>query len=527
MRLLTVVSTLVLSTAAHAAPLDLTSASVAELAQAMESGHLDSETLITQALARIEAYDDKGPAINAVLHVNENALEEARALDAERARSGPRSPWHGVPVLLKDNIDTADMPTTAGSFLLAGTMPPDDAFLARRLRDAGAVVLGKVNLSEFASGGPLSSLGGPTYNPHDPERSPSGSSGGSGASVAAAYAPLALGTDTGGSVRGPSSANGIVGLKPTLGLLSRDGIVPLALSFDTAGPMTRSVEDLALSLNVLAAVDDADPATAAAAEHIAPDYTAFLDVDALDGARIGVARDFMGADREVDWLVEAALETFRDAGAEVIDVRLPSWLLEARGDFYRTIRFPEFRAQIADYLQARDPDGPQSLDDLIAGARTLRARRADGTAPDPSRWSLMLLENEASDLDHPGYTAMRDHGLALVRARAARSLRPRIPRRDRLSHVADAPLPHRSGSASGQRPGRRQLSRDPRQHVGLSRPHRARRLHGLRTARNAVLSRPGLQRTSPHRARLRVRAAHAGAAPADHDAAPAGDMIDH
>ena len=416
MRLLTVVSTLVLSTAAHAAPLDLTSASVAELAQAMESGHLDSETLITQALARIEAYDDKGPAINAVLHVNENALEEARALDAERARSGPRSPWHGVPVLLKDNIDTADMPTTAGSFLLAGTMPPDDAFLARRLRDAGAVVLGKVNLSEFASGGPLSSLGGPTYNPHDPERSPSGSSGGSGASVAAAYAPLALGTDTGGSVRGPSSANGIVGLKPTLGLLSRDGIVPLALSFDTAGPMTRSVEDLALSLNVLAAVDDADPATAAAAEHIAPDYTAFLDVDALDGARIGVARDFMGADREVDWLVEAALETFRDAGAEVIDVRLPSWLLEARGDFYRTIRFPEFRAQIADYLQARDPDGPQSLDDLIAGARTLRARRADGSAPDPSRWSLMLLENEASDLDHPGYTAMRDHGLALVRA---------------------------------------------------------------------------------------------------------------
>ena len=416
MRLLTVLSTLLVTAAAHAAPLDLTSASVRELGQAMEAGRLDSEMLVMQALARIEAYDDAGPTINAVLHVNENALAEARALDNERARSGPRSPWHGIPVLLKDNIDTADMPTTAGSFLLAGTMPPDDAFLTRRLREAGAIVLGKVNLSEFASGGPLSSLGGPTFNPHDPARSPAGSSGGSGASVAAAYAPLALGTDTGGSVRGPSSANGIVGLKPTLGLLSRDGIVPLALSFDTAGPMTRSVEDLALSLNVLAAVDDADPATAAAAEHITPDYTAFLDANALADARIGIARDFMGADQEVDWHVEAALETFREAGAEVVDVHLPPWLLEVRGDFYRTIRFPEFRAQIAEYLQARDPNGPQSLGDLIAGARTLRARRADGAAPDPSRWSLMLRENEASDLDHPEYRAMHEHGLPLVRA---------------------------------------------------------------------------------------------------------------
>ena len=186
MRLLTVLSTLLVTAAAHAAPLDLTSASVRELGQAMEAGRLDSEMLVTQALARIEAYDDAGPAINAVLHVNENALAEARALDNERARSGPRSPWHGIPVLLKDNIDTADMPTTAGSFLLAGTMPPDDAFLTRRLREAGAIVLGKVNLSEFASGGPLSSLGGPTFNPHDPARSPAGSSGGSGASVAAA-----------------------------------------------------------------------------------------------------------------------------------------------------------------------------------------------------------------------------------------------------------------------------------------------------------------------------------------------------
>ena len=310
----------------------------------MESGHLDSETLITQALARIEAYDDKGPAINAVLHVNENALEEARALDAERAQR-PTITLARCAVLLKDNIDTADMPTTAGSFLLAGTMPPDDAFLARRLRD-GAVVLGKVNLSN-------SPLEAPEF-PRRPDVQPSRSRtltvrfiSGSGASVAAAYAPLALGTDTGGSVRGPSSANGIVGLKPTLGLLSRDGIVPLALSFDTAGPMTRSVEDLALSLNVLAAVDDADPA-AAAAEHIAPDYTTFLDVDALDGARIGVARDFMGADREVDgveqhWKRSATRRRGRRASA----------ILAAQGarGLLPNHRFPEFRAQTTDYLQ--------------------------------------------------------------------------------------------------------------------------------------------------------------------------------
>lgn len=402
--------------AVQAGEIDLTSATIAELGAAMDSGDLDARTLVERALARIEAYDDAGPAINAVLTLNENALAEAEALDAERRRSGPRSPLHGIPVVLKDNIDTMDLPTTAGSFQLMAAPPPDDAFLTQQLRAAGAIVLAKVNLSEFASGGPLSSLGGPTFNPHDNGRSPSGSSGGTGAAVAAAYAPLGLGTDTGGSVRGPSSANGIVGLKPTLGLLSRDGIVPLALSFDTAGPMTRSVEDLALSLNVLAGVDAADPATAAAEGHIAEDYTAFLDADALAGARIGVARDFMGADREVDWLVEAALETMRAAGAEVVDVHLPGWLLESRGDFYRAIRYREFRAQIADYLQARSAEGPQTLADLIAGARTVVARREDGVAPDPGRWSLMLREEASGSLDDSEYRAVHAHALPLIRA---------------------------------------------------------------------------------------------------------------
>ncbi|MEE4298863.1 MAG: amidase family protein [Pseudomonadales bacterium] len=415
-RLLTPLCLAFACAAAQAGELDLTSATIAELGAAMDAGTLDAQTLVRRALARIEAYDDAGPAINAVLTVNEGALAEAEALDAERRRTGRRSPLHGIPVVLKDNIDTADLPTTAGSFQLAGAPPPDDAFLTQRLRAAGAIVLAKVNLSEFASGGPLSSLGGPTFNPHDTTRSPSGSSGGSGAAVAAAYAPLGLGTDTGGSVRGPSSANGIVGLKPTLGLLSRDGIVPLALSFDTAGPMTRSVADLALSLNVLAAVDPADPATAAAEGRIADDYTAFLDAEALSGARIGVARDFMGADREVDWLVEAALETMRAAGAEVVDVALPRWLLQSRGEFYRTIRYREFRAQIADYLQARSDAGPQTLADLIAGARGVVARRPDGVVPDPGRWSLMLREEASGSLDDAEYEAVRAHALPLIRA---------------------------------------------------------------------------------------------------------------
>jgi amidase len=328
-----------------------TNATLRELSDAMNRGAVTAERLVILAQARIVAFDDQGPAINAVLTLNPNAQATARRLDRERAASGPRSMLHGVPVLLKDNIDTVDMPTTAGSFLLRGSVPPDDATLTQRLRAAGAVILGKVNMSEFASGDAMNSLDGATYNPHDPTRTPSGSSGGSGAAVAAAYVPLAFGTDTGGSVRGPSSANGIVGLKPTLGLLSRDGIIPLALSFDTAGPMTRHVEDVAVILGLLAGADEADPATLPSDAHHHHDYLQFLDANALAGSRIGIARDFMEIDQEVDWVVEAALATMREAGADIVDVKLPAWLLQARGEWYRTIRLREFRTQIADYLE--------------------------------------------------------------------------------------------------------------------------------------------------------------------------------
>jgi amidase len=395
---------------------DLTSATIADINAAFDAGALSSERLVELYRARIAAYDNAGPGINAVITLNENALERARELDEERRQAGPRSALHGIPVVLKDNIDTADMPTTGGSFMLMGSIPPDDAFLTKQLRDAGAIVIAKVNLSEFASGDAMSSLGGPTYNPHDPSRTPGGSSGGTGAAIAAGYASFGLGTDTGGSVRMPSAANGIVGLKPTHGLLSRDGIIPLALSFDTAGPMARSVHDIAAALNVLAGVDTADDATAKSDGKIADDYTAFLDADALDGARIGVARDFMGYDEEVDWIIEAALQSMRDAGADVVEVTIPSWLMDARGRFYRAIRYREFRAQIRDYLETTGADYPKSLEDLVSRSKALTARRPDGVIPNPSRWQLMLDEVDSGDLTDYEYVAVHAHALPLVRS---------------------------------------------------------------------------------------------------------------
>jgi amidase len=327
---------------ASAQTITLSTATIEDLNAAFDAGTLTSEALVEMYLARIEAYDQQGPALNAVLWLNERAIERARALDAERRSSGPRSPLHGIPVVLKDNIDTSDMPTTAGSLLLAGSIPPDDAFIVRKLRDAGAIILAKVNMSEFASGVTMSSVGGYIRNPYDIARTPSGSSGGTGAALAASFAQLGIGTDTGGSVRGPTTSNGLAGLKPTLGLLSRDGIVPLSLTFDTAGPMARHVYDVAAMLGAMTGVDPADVATRASDGVAETDYIQFLDATALRGARIGVARQFLGQDEEVDWIVEASLQAMRDAGADVIDIAYPQWLLDVKGDWYTTIRWREF-----------------------------------------------------------------------------------------------------------------------------------------------------------------------------------------
>jgi amidase len=405
-----------ISPVAGAAGINLDSATIADLNAAFKAGTLTSEQLVQMCLARIEAYDDHGPKLHAVITLNQKALITARALDAERKEKGPRSPLHGIPIVLKDNYDTFDLPTTGGSVLLEGSIPKQDAFVVKKLRDAGAIILAKVNLSEFASGGAHSSLGGQSLNPHDLTRTPSGSSGGTGVAIAASYAPLGLGTDTGGSIRGPSTSNGIVGLKPTHGLLSRNGIIPLALSFDTGGPMTRSVYDVAVSLGIMTGMDTADAATQKSKGKFETDYTKYLKVGSLKGARIGVARDFMGADPEVDWVIEAALDAMKRAGATLVDVRYPKWLLDSKGEFYNAVRYPEFAAQIADYLATLKPGYPKNIDEMIAKANQFTSLRADGAGPNPSRWNLMKRETASGKLDDVRYTTVRDFGLPMVRA---------------------------------------------------------------------------------------------------------------
>jgi amidase len=396
--------------------IDLESATIQQLAAAMDAGTITSERLVQLSLARVEAYDDKGPRLNAVITLNPKALETARALDAERKSKGKRSALHGIPIVLKDNFDTFDLATTGGSVLLEGSVPPDDAFVVKKLRDAGAVILAKVNLSEFASGGAFSSLGGQTRNPHDPTRTPSGSSGGTGAAIAAAYAALGLGTDTGGSVRGPSTSNGIVGLKPTHGLLSRDGIIPLALSFDTGGPMARNVADIAVALGIMTGVDPADAATKKSEGRFEIDYTKHLNAGALKGARIGVARDFMGQDAEVDWVVEASIAAMKAAGATVVDVRFPKWLLDAKGEFYTAVRYPEFTVQIADYLKTLKPNYPKTLAEMIERSDKVMSTRPDGAGPNSPRWNLFKRELASGSTSDPRYASVHDHGLPLVAA---------------------------------------------------------------------------------------------------------------
>ena len=414
---LAVIALAALATQAQAATIDLDTATIADINNAFDGGTLTSEKLTRMYLKRIETFDKQGPAINTVITLNAKALDQARALDKERKSKGPRSPIHGIPIVLKDNFDTFDMPTTAGSLILKGSIPPDDAFVVKKLREAGAIILAKVNLSEFASGsgGPngFSSMGGQTKNPHDLTKGPSGSSGGTGAAIAANFAQFGLGTDTGGSVRGPSSVNGIAGLKPTYGLLSRDGIVPLALSYDTAGPMARSVYDVAVSLGVMTGIDAADPATQESAGKFDTDYTKYLKRGSLKGARIGVARDFFKQSVETDYVMEAAIATLKSLGATVIDpVNYPDYLLTQRNAITQAISGREFKVQVSQYLATLKPEYPHSLAELIT-----RAEAPGSGYTNPWRLNAMK-EAQASigGLDEPEYLVARNEGLALIRA---------------------------------------------------------------------------------------------------------------
>jgi amidase len=361
-------------------------ATIADINKAFDSGALTSERLVQLYLHRIKAYDDQGPRINAIISINSKALERARKLDRERREKGPRSPLHGIPIILKDNYDTFDMPTTAGSILLKGSIPPDDAFTVRRLRDAGAVVIAKANMSEFAESYGwfgYSSLGGLTLNPYKLNRDPSGSSGGSGAAIAANFAVLATGTDTSGSIRGPAAVAGIVGIKPTQGLVSRDGIVPLTLSFDSAGTMARTVTTAAVALGVMAGVDPNDPRTLDSDGKSSRDYTRFLDRDAFRSKRIGVARDFFGGNVDVDALTEAAVEKFKELGAIVIDVDFPIEL-ENLWPLMESVTAAEFEPQIEAYLATLEESYPESLEEMINISQSKEVANSDN-ALNPGR----------------------------------------------------------------------------------------------------------------------------------------------
>ena len=361
------------STSDRMTRLALEERSLAELQADLAAGRVTAQRLVSEYLERIQRIDRGGPTLASVIELNPDALDIALALDSERATKGARGPLHGIPILIKDNVATRDrMQTTAGSLALEGSRPPADAFVVQRLRAAGAVILGKTNLSEWAnirssqSSSGWSTRGGLTRNPYALDRSASGSSSGSGAAVAASLCAAAIGTETDGSIMSPSSVCGIVGLKPTVGLVSRSGIVPIAHSQDTAGPMARNVRDCALLLAGLTGVDPADPSMRGHAARAGVDYAAALDAGALKGARLGVARQFFGFHEPTDRVFVGVLAALEKAGAVLIDpVRLPA--IETVGEAELTVLLYELKAGLDAYLAALGPGAPvKTLADVIA-----------------------------------------------------------------------------------------------------------------------------------------------------------------
>ncbi len=403
-----------------AATFNLEEATVADVNAAFDAGALTSEQLTQLYLNRIDAYDNNSPRINSFLTINPNALETAAALDQERQLTGPRSSLHGVPVLLKDNIDTFDLPTTAGSLALEGSIPPNDAFITQQLRDAGAVILGKANLTEYANflanGMPAgySSLGGYVFNPYNPVSlaggdgrpvlSPGGSSAGSAAAVAANLTTVSIGTETSGSILSPGNQNSVVGIKPTVGLVSRDGIIPIAASQDTAGPFGRTVADAATLLGAITGIDPSDPATSSSEGKFFTDYTQFLNLDGLKGARIGVPKDFYwnNLTGEQTAILEEAITVMESRGAAIVYEDIPT--AQELSNVDSSVLYYEFKRDLNAYLSSLGTNAPvQTLADVIAfneanpeaalkygQARALRAE----TTTDEAQY----LEDRATDL---------------------------------------------------------------------------------------------------------------------------------
>lgn len=384
---------------------DVVEATIAEIHEAMETGELSARQLVHLYLDRIEAYDKTGPAINAIITINPNALARAEELDSVLAVSGMVGPLHGIPVIVKDNYDTHDLQTTAGSLSLLGSIPPDDAYQVQRIREAGAIVIAKSNMAEFAFS-PYETVGsalpGHTRNPYALNRVPAGSSGGTAAAVAASFGTVGLGTDTGNSIRGPSSHNALVGIRSTMGLTSRDGIIPLYYDKDIGGPMARTVADAVAVFDVIAGYDPADPVTEPSRVRRAERYSDLLDAGALDGARIGVMRQWSnraGADEEVLERFSEALVAMRTHGAVIID---SVWIPEM-DDLRRSgLWCRRFKYDLNQYLQTLGDGAPvTSLEEIVASRQThpsIRPRleffQAVQDPPDADEGCLRALKNQ-------------------------------------------------------------------------------------------------------------------------------------
>ncbi|HIF57546.1 MAG TPA: amidase [Gemmatimonadetes bacterium] len=364
--LITVVALLCSLPAPANAQIEVTEASIPELQEAMETGAVTSAEITRMYLSRIRAYDKAGPVLNAMIWVNWDAVAEAQMLDRERARTGPRGALHGIPIILKDNYDTFDLPTSAGTLALAANIPPDDARQVQKLREAGVVILGKSNMHELASGiTTIGSLGGQTLNPYDLRRNPGGSSGGTGTAIAASFAAVGWGSDTCGSIRIPSSQNNLVGLRPTKGLSSIDGIVPLSHTQDVGGPLARSIEDLAIALDATIGADPADPATTILEGRELPSFVSALDPSALSSARIGILESYFGeggVEAPAANIVRQAIAKMVELGADTITIEIPNLqnLISGSG-----VIGHEFKWDLIDYLAAV-PDAPvSSLEEML------------------------------------------------------------------------------------------------------------------------------------------------------------------
>ncbi|MFC2076850.1 amidase family protein, partial [candidate division KSB1 bacterium] len=364
---------LVSTNCADKAPFRLTGereATIRDIHAAMESGGLTCRELVQMYLNRIEKYDKQGPYLNSIITLNPEAPAIADSLDKQFIEAGFVGPLHGIPVIVKDNYDTADLPTTAGSRSLKGSRPPDDAYQVRKLREAGAIILAKSNMAEFAWS-PYETVGsklpGHTRNPYDPTRVPAGSSGGTAAAVAANFGTVGLGTDTGNSIRGPSSHTMLVGIRSTMGLTSRDGIVPLNVDRDIGGPMARTVADAVAVFDLIAGYDPADPVTASSRDKRPKSYLDYLDKDGLRGARIGVLRKLFTtdtADPEIIKLMERAIEDMRKQGAEIID---PLEIPDLDNLIGASLWCDRFRTNINNYLASLGPEAPvKNLEEIIA-----------------------------------------------------------------------------------------------------------------------------------------------------------------